>query len=479
MGARFWRPAHRAIMKVERASPLAIWRGSQRYPAGVDGAPAIKRPGGQKSLVLGLVAIALAGLPVRGLLAEGADDPDALAEEAVRVNPGLESLEAQVEALRNSARAARRFMDPMLALEYSNVPWDTWRLNDSPMSGLQVKVQQTLPLPGKNQRREAVVLQDVEVKQWTLEEQKLQLRGAVERNYWLLALTRQLQTITRKHVALAESLSGSARAKYQVGAVGQQDLLRLQVLIGKLTDDIKDFTLRDQELTASINAALHREVATPISTPDTVTLAPLAFWQADLEEAAIAHRPLLKQLEGQARSHRAAAALARYERWPDLTLWAAYRFRAPVGADPGTDFFSLGVSVPLPFDFEGQASARKTQMLEMADASGLTYQATLDEIRAGLAASLAAWQRAAEKATLYEKELVPGADTTLKATLTAYGTDRADFASLYQAELQLLEFDRTIVTARVETRLQQVRVESLVGKPPQSGASLGDRPHEE
>ncbi len=51
----------------------------------------------------------------------------------------------------------------------------------------------------------------------------------------------------------------------------------------------------------------------------------------------------------------------------------------------------------------------------------------------------------------------------LEATLAAYQSDMADFASLYQAELQRLELERAARIARAATRIERIRVEAAAG----------------
>ncbi len=403
-----------------------------------------------------------------------ADDPVELAEIAVLANPDVEALAAQVAALERRSEAVRVFADPVLSVEYSNVPWDTWALGDSPMSGLQVKLQQAVPLPGKNARRVTVVAGDIEAGKWELEEKRLQVRGAVQRAYWALALTRQLRDITARHIDLVNMLIESVRAKYEVGRVGQHDLLRLEVLRGRLTDDLGDFAERESALTATINAALHRDVTTPIATPAHISHIPASASLERLQAQALAHRPWLRQMAAQADARRSAAELARYERLPDFTVWAGYRIRAQAATDPGTDFFSVGVAVPLPFDYTGRSKARQGEQLERARAIEQARLAAIDRIDAELASSLAAWERAAGKAAFYSSRLIPDATTTLEATFAAYKVDRADFASLYQAELQLLEFERAVSVAVVETLIQRVRIETLTGDIPASRGARGE-----
>lgn len=418
-----------------------------------------------KSRRSAILAMPMMWLFVASSAAAGSpDDPNTLAKMAVKANPALKSVEKQILSLRHKADAALRWRDPVLAVEYSNVPLDSWTLGHSPMSGVQFKLQQTLTLPGKNDRRSKTVQGEAEVMRWDLREKETQLKDLVKRSYWQLALVRQLRVVNERHMKLVDQLSDVVRVKYQVGKVGQHDLLSLEVLKKKLEDDLGDFDQKDRTLVAAINAALHRSASTTVTTPDDLAVTTAQKPLAELLQLAEKYRPRLLQTRARSKWKRLAADQAGYERWPDVTVWAGYRLRAAAGADPGTDFFNLGVAVPLPFDYTGHAKAQRAQHLASAAAADASYQAALDEIRASLESSLAAWKRASQKLRNYESDIIPAADQTLKATLAAYQTDRADFASLYQAEVQLLQFERVAKLAQAATQIEQSKVEAAVGR---------------
>ena len=60
--------------------------------------------------------------------------------------------------------------------------------------------------------------------------------------------------------------------------------------------------------------------------------------------------------------------------------------------------------------------------------------------------------------------LLPGQGRTLEATLSAYQVGRADFTSLFETEVSLLDLDRALVRAQVDTRLHEAEMETLVGE---------------
>ena len=65
------------------------------------------------------------------------------------------------------------------------------------------------------------------------------------------------------------------RVKYEVGKVGQHHLLRLQVLVNKLKDDLSNFDRDDGALVETINATLRRSAKLTIATPKRLVTAAL------------------------------------------------------------------------------------------------------------------------------------------------------------------------------------------------------------
>ncbi len=55
--------------------------------------------------------------------ANALDSPEHLAALAVKANPEISMLRHQIEALEEQERAAAVWKDPVLMVEYSNMPW--------------------------------------------------------------------------------------------------------------------------------------------------------------------------------------------------------------------------------------------------------------------------------------------------------------------------------------------------------------------
>ena len=396
--------------------------------------------------------------------AKALDSPEELAALAVKANPEISMLRHQIDALKEQEKASVVWKDPVVMVEYSNIPWESPSLGEHPMSGVQFKLQQTFPFPGKNDRRQAVAEAQVDLKRLEVQELKNQLAAKVKQFYWRLSLVQRRTEIRNKHIGIVGRLLEAVQAKYASGSANQQDILKLHVLKEKLTDEIQDLGQSGRELKAMINSALHRNIDTPIEANEQIPLIRCTATLDQLIQLAEKERVLLKFWKKKAQAERLAAEKELYEGRPDITLWTGYRIRKEVDMDRGDDFFSVGLSVPIPIDYTDRYDAKRRACLADSLASEEKYNLVLDEISFAIEKSLSKWERSCDKVNTYNEQLIPQAEATLEAALSAWQVGRTEFSSLYQAEVQLLNFEEVVIVARAQTVLMSLEVELLAGE---------------
>ncbi|MBW2253655.1 MAG: TolC family protein [Deltaproteobacteria bacterium] len=398
-----------------------------------------------------------------------ADSVDALVTEAIEANPELAARRATVEALRALAGVAGTWPDPVVGIEYSNVPVTSFALGDHAMAGLQFRAQQTVRPPTWSRLQREVGDALAEGEEHSLAEAEVQLGVTVEQTYWRLALSRLLGDITEAHLARTEELLQAVVARYEVGRAGQHAVLRLGVLRDRLQDDLHDFERADRELSAALARALSREEAT-FATPTEFTALDPPADASGWVDLALAHRPELARIRADVHGSEAAADLARADGLPDVSFWVGYRVRTITSrTDPGTDLASAGLSVPIPLGSGRRARGQRAAYLLSAEAAEARHAATVDRIEADLTFVLARWQRAHHKAATYDSELLPAARSTLDTTLADYRVDKADFSSLYDGEIALLDLERARLAAAVETYIQRAEARAVLGTTPPGG----------
>lgn len=398
------------------------------------------------------------------------DDPDALAREALAANPGLEALRARSAELDALAGAAGTWSDPVVGIDYMNAPVDSFSLSDHPMSALQLRAEQSFPPWGWSRLRKEVAASRTLMSEHALAEAQSQLRREVLELYWELSLSRKLEAVTREHVARTEDLLKAVRARYETGRAGQNQVLQLQVLRDRLRDDLGNFVRADRVLSAALSRTLSRQPGGEFATPLTLEPRPVSGSVSDWLALAREERPELKRLGESIRGAEKAEELARVDGRPDVTVWLGYRVRMVDSAlDDGTDQMSAGVSIPIPWGSAKRSRAEQVAQAQAARAGRASLAAERDRIESELEAIHARWTRAFEQAVEYHERLAPEARASLEASFSDYTVGRADFATLFDAQVTLLDLERTLLSAAAQTHIQAAAADATIGVVPRGG----------
>jgi outer membrane protein TolC len=134
-----------------------------------------------------------------------------------------------------------------------------------------------------------------------------------------------------------------------------------------------------------------------------------------------------------------------------------------IDTDDGTDQVSAGISIPIPWGSAKRSRADRAAQLQAARGGRARLAAELDRIESELEAIHARWTRAAEQAVAYRERLTPAARATLETSFSDYTVGRADFAALFEAEVALLDLERTLLAATVQTHIQAAAADATIG----------------
>ncbi len=417
-----------------------------------------------------VVSMVLWPVAVRG---DGAANELAfLVDEAIAQNPGVEAMRDRTRELSELADISNAWEDPSVSVEYLNASTDSLSISDIPMGGVQFKLQQRLPEWGWTRATREVAEHAVQRSRHARAEAEVQLGRTVETLYWKLALSRLLEGVTQEHLARTLELIRAVRVRYEVGRTGQNTLLRLEVLRDRLQDDLGDFKSAERRLSAGLARALAR---TPESHFETLTVVEAIPPEGSVQvwiEYAQQHRPALAVIRQEVEQQDKAAALSRIRVLPEVDVWVKYRLRTFESvADDGTDLFSAGVSVPIPWGSRKRGLGGEAASLAARDGASARLAAALDQIEAELVAVDASWRRAAQKSTTYKSTLIPAALAALETTLSDFSVGRAEFSTLFEAEVDLLVLERAYLSATIETHLQRAAARAVTGRRDLGGSS--------
>lgn len=415
---------------------------------------------------LALSALYLSLVGVSRVQAE-ASGLDALISEALANNPDLSVLRERLTVFDARISQAGALDDPTVRFEVSNLPLSSFDLSSTPMSGNQLTLSQKVPLPGKRNARERMASHAAQSMGSLFEDRKAIVINEVKQAYFTLVFVDRAIAVTKKNRALLQDLVRIVRSKYAVGKGLQQDVLKAQVSVSELDNQLISLKAKRKMAQAKLSLVLNRSQQMPVAvTSDTLTLSALTLTMETLQEMALAHRPLLKASEFSIEKSRAQEDLSRRNLWPDLTFSLGYRQRMFMAGDPvtGSDFISFGIGFSIPAFrsrkqrqqvVEARANIRMAEAQKAADRQHIFYEIQklvidIEEHR--------------DKAKLFQTAMLPQAEQSLSSAITGYQVEKVDFLTLLDNQMTLFNFEIAYFRHVVEHEKRMAGLEAVVGR---------------
>jgi cobalt-zinc-cadmium efflux system outer membrane protein len=365
---------------------------------------------------------------------------DAL-EIALTNNQRLAELRSQAEALGAVPPQSGALPDPTLGLNALNFPTDTFDRDQEPMTQLQVTLNQTFPFPGKRGlKREAAEYEAAAAMTQVLDTQ-FQIAADVRSVWWELLYLDRALLIVAQNQSLMRDFVEIAQIKYKVGSGLQQDVLLAQLELSRLVNRQLPLQGMRSASEADLNALLDLPVTQVIRLPQEVQnqALPELPEKAQLLQTALEARPLLDVQRNMTEAARMRLDLAKKDYYPDFRLGAGYGFRD--GDDPvrgeRADFVSIMFSVNVPIYFKSKQSKAVDQRTSEYFRRKHAFNDTLRSVQSAISRNLAQYQVARDQVALYGTAIIPQAQQTVSAMLSAYQVNEVDFLNVLNAQITL------------------------------------------
>lgn len=380
---------------------------------------------------------------------------EALLRHAREHNPELHAAARATDAAQQRVPAAGALADPVLRMEMMDVSKNgSPSLWPSQVGTTRYYVIQSLPWWGKRDNQQAVAEAQAaqSAGQTALTWSKLSARikqAQAQRYYGLASLALSRQTLQQ-----LETLNQVAQTRYAHGAGSQQEIIRAQLESSNWRTEILNQENELHHWNSRLNALLARPLHEPLAAPvGWRTLPPLP----DLTQR-LAQSPVLRVAEASVDGAGKSRDGVYLNRYPNFNLGVAPN---QVGNAVRTWDLMLEFNIPL------QQDSRRAQERE-ADSSLAAAEAARDAVRYQLQTDLAenqsAWETAKRNVDIARNRMIPQAQFTYDAALTAYGNGRVDFASLLEAQRQLWQAQQLALKAQLEMQLRFADIEALLGE---------------
>ena len=415
--------------------------------------------------------------------------------EVVKRSPRIEAARQRARAVEARVPGTRRLPDPRAQLGFMNYgvpslrPMETLGMN-------QLQITQMLPLSGKLAAAgRAADAQAASERSRATDTRWEQRASAAAAFYDLYQLDRSIE-VAKESRRLMQDLSSISESMYRVGEGRQADVLRAQVEVARMDEEIIRMRAMREGASARLAALLDRP-AGPALPSVQLPVYPAILPRVDsLQQAAAVSRPMIQSGEQDVKAAEASEQLARKEIWPDLEIGVQYgQRRAITGSDPtamstGTDRMAslmLGASVPI------FARSRQFKMREESVAMRRMASADLAALRADtrgrVAEAFAELSRARALQLLYRTTILPQAEASVTSSLSAYRVGSVPFMTVldsrttvnrFQQELAVLEADEGRAWAELEmligASLVDATSESPEGRTPPPAPTSPDAP---
>ncbi len=352
-----------------------------------------------------------------------------LVREAIEHNPECARSRAELAAERERIPQAGALADPTLTLGIQNDGFKRIEIGNMETSFWQVMVTQPLPWPGKRGLREEVARSAASAAEATVNRLELTITAEVERGYVDLLLVRGQLELLAKLEALWREAEAIARARYEVGAVTQSDLVRAQLERTRLVQQRLALEASERSRLQALNRLRARPLEEPIATPrriGEVAAPPLPSVEEAFSDAE-ARSPDLAQAHRSVRMAERRVDLARRERFPDFTVSAAVMPRG--GLEPMWSA-SVGISVPIWAGRKQSRAVAESASLQDAEAQG--EESVRQILRLRTQERLTALDALLKTIRLYREGLLVQSDTAVRSTVAQYKVGKVPFAAVLE-----------------------------------------------
>jgi len=376
-------------------------------------------------------------------------------------NPGLEARWRQWQAALERVPQAGALPDPMLRYAFYIEEVET-RVGPQ-QHGLGLS--QTFPWFGKLDAKADAATQAAHAAYARYEQAKLALFQQVRDGYYEYAYLAQAIRITRENRDLVAALERVARAKYRVGRAGHPDVIRAQVELGKIQNDLASLTDRRGALAARLNALMNRPIGAPIGWPKGIPEAgPLD--EGELLTALADANPELRALQYEVARRGKALASAKLAYFPDVTVgldWIQTGDAVFPTPDSGQDpvILRFGINLPL---WRGKLDAGVREAKNRLVAASRAHEDRRNLLAGQVRLTLYRYDDARRQVALYRDTLIPKARQGLKASETGYRAGTVDFLALLDVQQQLLAFELARQRGLATARQRLAELERLVGR---------------
>ena len=376
-----------------------------------------------------------------------------LVQEATERNPEILAARRAVDAKRARIPRAGAWADPTVSFSYGGNALPPFAvMRGDPSSNRQVMAEQMIPYPGKTHLRTEIASRDADVETLAYQAVERRVAAEVKQAYFDLAYIDRSLAILQKDRTALEGFEKITEIRYSVGKAAQQDVLRAQLEVTRLTQRETMLNQQRSTLEAKLNSLRNVPIDSPVAATAAVQPSPFVYTQEQLQGAAQANYPALRQRQTMVDQNRLSVDLARKEVRPDFSVGYIYMQR-----DGLPNMYGITFTTSLPIFHrrkqdmviaEAAANLESVRQMQTNDLTLLRYRVQQNYLEV---------QATEQLLKLYSQGIAPQSSLTLESSITSYETGGVDF-------LNVLSNFQAVIDAELDYHMQVTNHEKALAR---------------
>lgn len=377
-----------------------------------------------------------------------------------RLSPRIQAASAQARAAQARIASATRPPDPQLQIGLMNR--SLWSLAPmDPLGMTQIQLMQMLPLPVKLKLAGQIASSEASAATARAEDIRWDVRSRIAMAFYDVYQIQNSLKVAGQTKRILQDIAKTVQSMYAVGDGKQADVLRAQVEVTKMSEDIVRMESMRSAMTGRLASTLDLSdtvagVAALPNLPD--SLPPLE----QLIAIAETNRPMILAGRLDLAAAIASERLAAKEIWPDIQVGVQYgQNRGAMGTERMGSLM-VGATIPI------FARSRQLKMRDEAEAMRSMAAADLASMRAETRGRLtevyADFVRARNLRALYRTTVLPQAQGTVSASFASYRVGDVNLMTLLDNQMTVKNYQQQVFELEAEQGKAIAEMEMLVGR---------------
>jgi outer membrane protein TolC len=350
----------------------------------------------------------------------------ALIDEVLRNNPEIKAARGKWEAAKAAIPQARSLEDPLLSVMFDSIPDSS--INPGASEERVYSITQEFPFPGKLSIMERMAEKEAQMAHEEYRGRGRDIIREVKAAYYDYFVIHRSIEVNLETKEILHHLAKTAEARYATGMVSQWDVLKAQIELSQLANEIIILNQEKESVRARINRLLNRPVDSPLGEPVPIDGQRSVPPFEHLEEMAVEERPELKGMERAVEKEEAGLSLAKKGYYPDFMVRLGQREEERSAAGWIAE---LGVTIPLWFRTKQDYAVRES--VSRLDAARSEYQNMKNMVSFEVKDALVKIGTAKSLIDLHKNTHIPQAEQALMGARVGYETGKVDFFALMES----------------------------------------------